>query len=83
MDTEYRIIHKPRIGKFLIRLEPGKYAFLGYHIEGDKLYVDSTYTPLEYRGRGIARRLMDYARENGYKIVPVCSYAVAYFRKHK
>ncbi|RLG43785.1 MAG: N-acetyltransferase, partial [Thermoproteota archaeon] len=27
--------------------------------------------------------VVDYARENGYKIVPVCSYAVAYFRKHK
>ena len=87
MAEEYEIIHKPSMNKFLIRLEPGKFSFLGYSIKSGKLYIKSTYTHPDYRGRGIARRLVleavRYARENSLKIVPVCSYAVSFFKKYK
>jgi len=83
---EYEIIHRPSIGKFLVRLEPGKYAFLSYRVESGRLYIDSAYTPEEYRGRGIATRLMlaaiEYARGKRLKIVPICSFAVRFFDKH-
>lgn len=43
-------------------------------------------TPAAARGRGAAGRLMDAivadARTRGYKLRPVCPYAVAYFRRH-
>jgi len=83
----YKVIHRPKIGKFLIRLEPGKFAFLGYTIKDNKIYVESTYTPPEYRGRGIAARLMEavveWARERGLKVVPVCSYSLYFFKNHE
>ena len=73
-------------GKFLIRLGPGKYAYLKYRLEGDKMYIDATFTPNEYRGRGLAAELtkaaIEYAREKSLKIVPNCSYAKDYFEKH-
>lgn len=70
---------------FLIRLAPGRYAYLKYHLEGVNLHIDATFTPEEYRGRGLARRLTEaaigYARKKGYKIVPSCSYAKQYFER--
>ena len=87
VSYEYEVIHRPELGKFLIRLAPGTFAFLGYEIREGKMYITKTYTPPEFRGRGIATRLTDYAvnwaRENGYKIVPVCSFAVNYFKKNR
>lgn len=82
-----KIIHRPGSKKFLIRFGPGKYAYLGYRINNGKMYIETTYTPPEFRGRGIATRLMKealkYAEENGLKVVPVCSFAVVFFRKYK
>lgn len=81
------IIHRPEQGKFLIRLAPGAYAFLGYELREGKMYITTTYTPPEFRGRGIATRLIEHAikwaEEKNYKVVPVCSFAVHYFRKHE
>ena len=83
---EYEVLHRPHLKKFLIRLAPGKYAYLGYDIKEGKLYIESTYTPPEFRGRGIARRLVleaiKYAEENNLKIVSICSYAVRFFEKN-
>ena len=75
-----------RGNKFLIRLEAGKYAYLGYHTSGNVLYIDSTFVPEEYRGGDLAETLtkavVEHARQKGLKIVPVCSYAQRYFEVH-
>jgi len=72
--------------KFLVRLAQGKYAYIKYRLEGGTMYIDSTFTPEEYRGRGLAAELtnaaIEYARKNAFKIVPNCSYAKSYFEKH-
>jgi len=72
--------------EFLIRLAKGKYAHLEYHISADALYIDSTFVPEEYRGRGLADTLtkaaIEYAKDNKLKIVPVCSYAKLFFERH-
>ncbi len=45
-----------------------------------------TGVPVPISGRGIAARLvqaaLDLAREQGWKVVPACSYAEAYMDKH-
>ncbi len=83
---EYEVLHRPVLRKFLIHLAPGKYAFLSYEIKEGKMFIELTYTPSEFRGKGIARRLMlevvKYAKENNLKIVPVCSYAVSFFERY-
>ena len=52
---------------------------------GDVLYVDHTEVDERFRGHGLARKLVDaviaYARESGEKIVPLCSYTRAQFKK--
>ncbi|MGQ4913774.1 MAG: GNAT family N-acetyltransferase [Candidatus Asgardarchaeia archaeon] len=85
-ENEYEIIHHKKSHRFFIKLARGKASYLKYSLEGNVMAIDSTYTPEEFRGRGLAARLMreaiKFARENNYKIKPNCSYAVHYFKKH-
>lgn len=64
----------------------GTTAYLSYQEMGDKLVYDHTIVPSEIGGRGIAGALtkyaLDYAREQGKKVVPACSYVAAYMQKH-
>jgi len=79
--------HRPELKMFLIRLEPGKHAFLSYTLERDRVCIKSTFVPPEYRGRGLAAKLMEavitWARSQRLLVVPICSYAVYYFKKHR
>lgn len=53
---------------------------------GDARLVDHTIVPPEIGGRGIAARLVEAivadAREQGFKIIPECSYVAAAFQSH-
>ena len=77
---------KVKDNAIVIKLDEKESANIMFHIEGNRMYLDSTYTPKEYRGRGIGTELvkvsMKYARENGLVIVPVCSFAIEYFKRH-
>lgn len=71
---------------FRIQLSANMYAELEYHIEGGRIYLDSTYTPEEFRGRGLGAALVEevvsFAKKKKLKIVPICPFAVEYFKKH-
>ncbi|MFW6298084.1 MAG: GNAT family N-acetyltransferase [Bacillota bacterium] len=61
-------------------------AFIEYSFENETtLLANSTFVDPSLRGQGIAakllKRLADYARENGYKIRPLCSYVVQAFEQ--
>jgi len=51
----------------------------------DSFAITHTVVEEAFRGRGVAKALVDaaveFARENGYKIRPVCSYAEAVFKR--
>ena len=57
-----------------------------YERRGDVLDVRHTYTPPALRGGSIAARLteaaFEYAREQGLKILPTCSYTRVYVERH-
>ena len=77
------IRHVVNEGFFMFGENGDELAKLTYRKEGEKLYFESTVVSSELRGQGIAGKLLDagveYARENGYKIVPICSYIVKKF----
>lgn len=58
------------------------------YIKTDKgqLIITGTHVPKELEGKGIAGALtkfaLEYARENKLTVNPICSYTVAYFKKH-
>ena len=81
---EREVAHKT--GLFFINLASGKTAYLRYSVEDGVMVLQSTYTPEEHRGLGLAGKITEravlYAQEHGLKIRPVCSYSVQFFKKH-
>lgn len=49
--------------------------------------IDHTYVDSSLRGQGVASKLLysaaEYLRNNNKKVIPTCSYAVEWFKKHK
>jgi uncharacterized protein len=67
--------------------ERGVVSFCDYRVGHDGVVaLTHVETPAEARGQGAAARLMQamvtHARSQTLKLRPVCSYAVAYFRRH-
>ena len=66
--------------------EEGFTAFATYRRDGDQYRIPHVEAPPELRGKGTAGRLMEgiaaLARVHGFRIVPTCPYAVAWFRRH-
>jgi hypothetical protein len=61
-------------------------AVLDYTLEGGVMSIMHTNVPPAIQGRGIAAELMgaalSAAQTAGWTVNPVCSYAVAYLRRH-
>ncbi|MDR7127960.1 putative GNAT family acetyltransferase [Algoriphagus sp. 4150] len=57
-----------------------------YSIAGKELIIiDSTYVEPEYNGKGVGKQILykivEMAREKNIKIIPLCPFAAAMFRK--
>jgi predicted GNAT family acetyltransferase len=77
----------PASGRWVIRFPGALEAEMTYRRTAPgTITIDHTWTPPELRGRNIAMTLMNRAiadtRAEGGRIVPVCSYVVAQFRRH-
>ncbi|RRD40275.1 N-acetyltransferase [Leptotrichia sp. OH3620_COT-345] len=62
-------------------------AELTYKKDGNKLIFDHTYVSPSLRGQGVGDKLfaagIEFAENNNYKVVPVCSYIVKKFESGK
>jgi predicted GNAT family acetyltransferase len=68
------------------RFEAGK-ARLNYRMTGPStVEMVHTEVPAEYQGQGLAGKLaktaLEWARAQGFKVVPSCSYIKGYIEKH-
>jgi hypothetical protein len=66
--------------------EQGQTVFADYRRVGHRLIIDHVEAPISLRGTGAAGRFMEglvaAAKAEGSTIVPICSYAVAWLRRH-
>lgn len=73
-------------GSFFIEQDGKQIAELDFKVNNNILDAYHTGVRPELEGSGIASRLfnelVDYARENGYTVIPSCSYVHAKFRKN-
>ncbi len=74
-------------GRYFVRLGDGSEAEMTWRRARDGVIaIDHTFVPPQYRGKGIAEKLVDTgiadARARNLKIIPVCSYVDAQFRRH-
>ncbi len=90
-DTERRatpdIVHdqeKQRLGA--VFPERGEVGYLTYERAGTVATFTHTVVDREFGGRGIAGQLaaaaLDFAREQGWSVVPRCSYIASYLERH-
>jgi len=64
----------------------GQIAELSYRRVSGTMSLDHTYVPSPIEGQGVAAKLtraaLDYARAEGLRVVPGCSYVAAYIRNN-
>jgi predicted GNAT family acetyltransferase len=79
------IVHNAALGRYEMETEHGL-AIAVYHQLRDSLVFTHTEVPPADEGKGNAARLvkaaLDDTRRRGLKIVPACSYMVAFVRRH-
>jgi uncharacterized protein len=66
--------------------ERERMAWLDYRLENRTIVLVHTEVPPELENRGIGAKLvkaaMEYARQSSLMVVPRCSFAAAYIRRH-
>jgi predicted GNAT family acetyltransferase len=79
------IVHHPDRSRFEATVD-GCLSVCAYRRQGDVLLMTHTEVPPELQGHGIAARLvqaaLDWARAEGLRVRPLCSYVAVYMRRH-
>jgi predicted GNAT family acetyltransferase len=65
----------------------GSTAFIEYKLSGHTIFLIHTEVPKELEGKGvggaIVQKTLQYAKDNNYKIVPLCPFVRSYLERHK
>lgn len=85
MTQAIDITHNQAANRFETTIE-GHTGFISYQDQDDRIVYDHTIVPSELGGKGVGSALvkhaLDYARSEGKKVVPTCSYVASYITKH-
>ncbi|MBL9188751.1 MAG: N-acetyltransferase [Opitutaceae bacterium] len=80
------VLHNTTAGRFEATVE-GHLCVAEYEVAADGVVTFThTHVPPELRGRGIAEKLvraaLAWARTEGHRVVPACSYVEAFIRRN-
>ena len=82
---QIEVFHNPEIKQFETTID-GKLSKLDYIRNGNNFVITHVGVHPDLRGHGVAGKIVEagiaYARANSFRVVPMCSYAAAYFRRH-
>ena len=85
MTQSVDITHNQAANRFETTIE-GHTGFISYQDQDDRIVYDHTIVPSELGGKGVGSALvkhaLDYARSEGKKVVPTCSFVASYINKH-
>lgn len=85
MTQDYTIVRNEASNRFETTVD-GALCVLDYHLHDGVMTITHTGVPAAVEGRGIAaaltRTAFDTARREGWRVVPACSYAVAWLARH-
>lgn len=78
--------HGKNRGRFFIRVNEQEVANMIIGRAGNDLIIYHTEVLPEAAGKGLAKKLLqsmvDYARENNFKVLAFCPYVFAQFKRH-
>lgn len=84
-DTVLTVRHNAAAHRYEMDTDSGL-AIAVYREQGDRMIFTHTEVPPEDEGKGFASRLVGAAlvdaHKRGFKIVPACSFVVAFVRRH-
>lgn len=84
-STTLNVIHNINQSRFEATVD-GLLCVADYQLGNGVMAMTHTVVPGALEGRGIAAALvsaaLDWARAQGYKVSPVCSYVRAYMKRH-
>jgi predicted GNAT family acetyltransferase len=82
---QINVIHNPGENRFETTIE-GNLSKLDYIQNGRNFVITHVGVHPSLRGYGVAGKIVEvglkYAQENSLRVVPMCSYAAAYIRRH-
>ena len=85
MSPTVTVRHEREASRFAATVD-GHECELDYRLDGGVLTILHTGVPSAVGGRGIAAELtratVEFARAEGLKVYPACSYAAVYFRRN-
>jgi predicted GNAT family acetyltransferase len=85
MSAEITVRHNLAASRYEAEVED-HLAVAEYVREGDRITFTHTLVPPELRGRGVAEKLvrtaLDEARQQGWRVVPQCSYVAVFVRRN-
>ncbi len=83
--NKLEVVHNNKENRFETWID-GYLSKLDYIQDGKNFVITHVGVHPELRGHGVAGRLVEvslaYARENSLRVVPMCSYAAAFIRRH-
>lgn len=75
--NEMTIEHQSNSQRFVLT-QQGASALLEYHLQDNSINFHHTYVPVEFRGKGLAEKLvrhaLNWAQAQGYQISASCTY---------
>lgn len=82
----FDVLHDEKKHKFYIVID-GKEAVLDYKlVDQETLNYWRTFVPPEFRNKGIASKLVEYAlnyaQQHGYYVMPTCPYVHCYMNRN-
>lgn len=85
---EVKQINRETKGEFIATFDGKKAGVMTYSWAGaDKIIIDHTEVEPAYNGKGVGKEMVykavEFARENNLKIIPLCPFATATFKKNE
>ena len=85
---ELKQINRETKGEFIATFDGNKAGVMTYSWAGaDKIIIDHTEVEPAYNGKGVGKEMVykavEFARENNLKIIPLCPFATATFKKNE
>lgn len=79
------VVHETEKNRFAVHVD-SETAVLEYRLSEDEVIYTHTGVPSALEGRGIGSLLvrtgLDWARAEGLRVVPVCSFVAGYVKRH-
>jgi predicted GNAT family acetyltransferase len=85
-DVELKLNERRHGGFYITDKNDGQLGEMVIGISGTNLTVYHTEVSNKAENKGLAKKMfmamVDYARKNSLKVVPLCSYVLAQFQRH-